>query len=107
VILTYDKTGKVTGFAHFEDATRHAPSDWRSEGVSLHDLRTANTARGTGVGSALIEAMRKRHPHHPLKVYNALDSARSFYEKTGADFGHGQSHLGTWKPHAERARKAS
>lgn len=87
LLLARDETGAAIGFANlywtFESvaATEHA---------LMNDLFVVDTARGDGVGNALIEAAKAAAKERGLPTFSwvtALDNrtAQRLYERTGAD----------------------
>lgn len=90
-ITVHDKeSGKVVGLATFE--VNHSPDKTRNNEVHLsYDVRGS----GDGVGGAMIRTLREISPDKELHVYNSLESARSFYEHTGAR-SFGETHTSSW-----------
>lgn len=73
VIGSADDAGDVVGFAAFARHRDH---------LELHYLAVSETARGAGLGSRLIDAVRAADPSLPLRA-ETDDDAVDFYRTLG------------------------
>ena len=89
IVLVAERDGAVLGYAHAE--VQHAPANAfkrASATLHVHAMATAERARRTGVGSALLRAVREEATRRgldgvSLEVYAFNERARAFYEREG------------------------
>jgi GNAT superfamily N-acetyltransferase len=84
-VLVAEIDGKIPGIALFYNRY----STWKGKTIHLEDLIVSETARGSGIGMQLYQAVMEEAKRQNVNrvEWNVLDwntPAISFYEKTGA-----------------------
>jgi len=93
VALARDESGRVVGVINY-DKVKGA---YGKKELHIHDVRVHREARGLQTGQAMIQHVRQvgAAEGREVTVYNALDTAIPFYERTGG-IRRGDSHMLTW-----------
>jgi hypothetical protein len=106
-VIQYNFRGSHTLFHRNEageiDAGIHYTHLKRDKEIHVADMRVLPKRQGIGT-RALIHLARE-HPDHTMRVYGAVDSAKPWYARTGADIRH-RSSIGEWDESAMAALRA-